>query len=65
MEVGYYKKMIENHKKIDKLKKELDYLINNKDDYNLVLKKSQELDCYITLEMKIINKELLINLQKK
>lgn len=57
--------MIVNHKKIDKLKKELDYLINNTDNYNLVLKKSQELDYYITLEMKIINKELLVNLQKK
>lgn len=57
--------MIKNYKKIDKLKRELDYLINNTDNYNLVLKKSQELDYYITLEMKIINKELLINLQKK
>lgn len=57
--------MIVNYKKIDKLKKELDYLIDNIDDYNLVLKKSQELDHYITLQMKIINKELLINLQKK
>lgn len=51
--------------KIDKLKRELDYLINNTDNYNVVLKKSQELDYYITLEMKIINKELLIDLQKK
>jgi hypothetical protein len=57
--------MIENYKKIDKLKKELDYLINNTDDYNLVLKKSQELDYYITLEMKIINQKSLVNLQKK
>jgi hypothetical protein len=40
---------------INKLKKELEALVIESDDYKLILEKSQELDNYINLGMKIIN----------
>lgn len=42
-------------RKIKKLQKELDFLIEEKSEYNKILKKSQELDKYITKEMIKIN----------
>lgn len=40
---------------INKLKKELDSIVIESDDYKLILEKSQELDNYINQGMKIIN----------
>ena len=40
---------------INKLKKELDNIVIESDDYKLILEKSQELDNYINQGMKIIN----------
>ncbi|MDD3264129.1 MAG: Spo0E family sporulation regulatory protein-aspartic acid phosphatase [Candidatus Nanoarchaeia archaeon] len=40
---------------IDKLKQELNTLIVDRAEYDLILKKSQELDCYISKGMKVIN----------
>lgn len=44
---------------IEKLKKELNTLIDNKSEYDLVLEKSQELDFYISKGMKIINNKII------
>ena len=47
--------MEQNKKIIDKLRAELTELMNNKADYDEILKKSQELDKYIFEEIIKIN----------
>jgi len=42
---------------IEKLKKELDGMIENGEPYGKILKKSQELDKYIAIEFKKINEK--------
>ena len=48
--------MVEEKEVIERLRKELSDLIDNKADYNIILKKSQELDKYIEKEIKVLNK---------
>ena len=51
-------------KKIDELKMELESMIEQELSYDIILKKSQEIDKLITKETKIINKENIARINK-